>query len=137
MPGSTTIKASANIAILWGTANAVSGANANVAPSGMLLETLSITPKNAEPIDIEGGAGFTAIQVGITDGFNAKASGVYDSNKVMPAEGANIVLVVPKTDGVNVGTVNVNCTFWSWGITRSRKKETMVELTFSYRPDMN
>lgn len=137
MPGTPTIKASANIAIVWGSSNAAAGANANVLPSGMLLETLSITPKNADPIDIEGGAGFTAIQVGIRDGFNAKASGVYDSNKILPAEGANIVLVVPKTDGANAGTENVNCTFWSWAFTKSRKKEKIIELNFTHRPDIN
>lgn len=137
MPASPTIKASGNIAIVWGSANAVSGANANVLPSGMILETLTIIPKNGDPIDIEGGAGFSAILVGLTDGFNAKATGIYDSNKIMPAEGANITMVVPKTDGANAGTTNVNCTFWSWGTTRSRKKEQMIELNFTYRPDIN
>ncbi len=134
---SPTIKASANIAIAWGTANTASGNNGNVLPSGMILETLQVTPKNADPIDIEDGNGFTAIQVGLKDGFNAKASGVYDANKIMPAEGDTIVLVVPKSDGANTGTQNVNCTFWSWGLTRSRKKEKMVELNFTHRPQMN
>lgn len=131
------IKPSANIAIVWGSANAAAGANANVMPSGLILETLTITPKNADPIDIEGGVGFTAIQVGIKDGFNAKATGVYDSNKIMPAEGANITLVVPKSDGATAGTENVNCTFWSWGFTKSRKKEQTIELNFTHRPDIN
>jgi hypothetical protein len=137
MPSTPTIKASSNIAIAWGSANAVSGANANVMPSGMLLETLQITPKNGDPTDIEDGNGFTAIQVGITDGFNAKATGVYDANKIMPAEGANITLVVPKSDGTNAGTTNVNCTFWSWGFARGRKSEKKVELSFTYRPLIN
>ncbi len=135
--GTPTIKPSANIAIVWGTQNAVSGNNANVAPSGMILETLTVTPKNADPIDIEGGAGFSAILVGIKDGFNAKATGVYDSNKIMPAEGDNITVIIPKSDGANAGTGNVNCTFWSWGFTKSRKKEQMIDLNFTYRPDIN
>lgn len=132
-----TIKPSANIAIVWGTGNAAAGANANVAPSGMILETLTITPKNADPVDIEGGAGFTAIQVGIKDGFGARASAVYDSNKIMPAEGDTITMVVPKSDGANAGTQNVNCTFWSWGFVKSRKKEQMIDLNFTHRPDIN
>lgn len=133
---SPTIKASGNIAIVWGADNAANG-GANILPTGMILETLTVTPKNADPIDIEGNAGFAAVQIGIKDGFNAKASGVYDSNKGLPAEGDNIVLVIPKADGANVGTQNVNCTFWSWGFTRSRKKEQMVELNFTHRPDIN
>lgn len=133
---SPTIKASANIAIVWGTDNAANS-GANILPTGMILETLTITPKNSDPIDIEGNAGFTAIQVGLKDGFNAKASGVWDGNKGLPAEGNNIVLVIPKSDGANVGTQNVNCTFWSWGFTRARKKEQLVELNFTHRPDIN
>ena len=85
----------------------------------------------------EGGAAAAAVQVGLKDGFNAKASGVWDGNKGLPAEGGNIVLVIPKSDGTNVGTQNVNCTFWSWGFTRARKKEQLVELNFTHRPDIN
>lgn len=132
-----TIKASANISIVWGTANAAAGANANCAPSGMILETLSITPKNGDPIDIEGGEGFTAIQVGLKDGFNARATAVYDANKIMPGEGNTVTIVVPKSDGANTGTTNVNCTFWSYSFSRSRKKESMVELVLTNRPDLN
>jgi hypothetical protein len=130
------IKPSGNIAIIWGTVNAAN-AGANVMPTGLILESLSITPKNGDPIDIEGGAGFTAIQVGIKDGFSAKATGVYDSNKAMPAEGDAVTLIGPKQDGANAGNANYNCTFWSWGLTKARKKETMVELNFTYRPDIN
>lgn len=131
---SPTIKPSANIAIVWGTANSISSPSG---VSGLILETLSITPKNGDPIDIEGGAGFAAIQIGIKDGFNAKATAVYDSNKALPAEGDNITAVIPKSDGNNTGTQNVNCTFWSWGMGKARKKEATVDLTFTYRPDIN
>lgn len=137
MAGSPTIKPSANIAIVWGTINAAAGANANLMPSGLILETLSITPKNGEPIDIEGGAGFAAIQVGIKDGFNARATAVYDGNKALPNEGDNIICVVPKQDGANVGTKNVNCTFWSWAFTKRRKTEKKIDLYFTHRPDIN
>ena len=130
---SPTIKPSANIAIVWGTANSINSPNG---VSGLILETLSITPKNGDPIDIEGGAGFAAIQVGIKDGFNAKATAVYDSNKALPAEGDSIVVVIPKSDGANTGTQNVNCTFWSWGMGKARKKEATVVLNFTYTTEI-
>jgi hypothetical protein len=130
-----TIKASANLAIVWGTANSANAGN-GVLPTGAIIETLTVTPKNGDPIDIEDGDGYAAAQAMINDGFNAKASVVYDANKAMPTEGQNIVLVVPRTDG-NSGTRNVNCTFWSWGFTKSRKKEKMVELNFTHRPGIN
>lgn len=125
-----TTKPSANIAILWGTDNGMN------TPSGAIIETLNITPKNAEPIDIEGNLGFSAVMVGIRDGFSAKATCLYDSNKAYPTEGANITLVGPLQNGA-AGTANYNCTFWSWGFTRGRKKEATIELTFTHRPDIN
>lgn len=134
MANNPTIKASGNIAIVWGTTNAANGGNNSI--FGMLIETLTITPKNGDPIDIENGDGFAAIQVGLKDGFNAKATGVYDTTKIMPAEGQNITFVGPKQDG-NSGTANYNCTFWSWGLSKSRKKETMVDVNFTYRPVIN
>jgi hypothetical protein len=130
MAGSPTIVPSGNIAIVWGTVNA------GGAPSGSIIETLSITPKDGDPIDIEGGAGFSKIQVGLWDGFGARATAVFDSNLAYPAKGSNVTLVGPKMNG-NAGTANYNCTFWSWGFTRSRKKEKMIELNFTYRPDIN
>jgi hypothetical protein len=123
------IKASGNIAIVWGTPSALGNM------SGIVLETLSITPKNGTPIDIEDGAGLAAIQVMLNDGFDAKATVVYDSNKALPAVKEAIILVAPNTGAS--GTANYNCTFWSWGFTRSRKKEAMVELTFTRRPNID
>jgi hypothetical protein len=132
-----TIKPSANISILWGTKNAANGPNANAAPSGMLLETLSFTPKHGEPVDIEDGDGIAAIQVHPGyDGGAFRATGVYDQNKAMPVEGDNITVVMPKRDG-NINTTNVNCSFWSWSFTRTRKKEATVELIFTHRPSIN
>jgi hypothetical protein len=133
--GTPTIKAADNIAIVWGTENAANFGTNMV--GGTMLETLSITPKNGEPVDIEGGAGFAKIQVLVKDGFNARATAVYDSNKAIPAAGANVTLVGPKDDGVNTGTQNYNCTFWTWGFTKSRKKEKLIELFFTHRPDIN
>lgn len=132
----STIKASPNISIVWGSTNAALHSNANFLPRGTLIETLTITPKNGEPVDIEDGEGFAAIQVGCKDGWNAKATAVYDANKVMPNEGDNITVVAPLQNNT-AGTTNVNATFWSWGFTRSRKKEAMIELNFTHRPNIN
>ncbi len=123
-------KPSASIAILWGSDNAMN------APTGAIIETLTITPKNAAPIDIEGNLGFSAVLVGLNDGFDAKATCLFDSNKAYPQMGDNVTLVGCRTNGTS-GTNNFNCTFWSWGWTRSRKKETMIELSFTHRPDIN
>jgi len=129
--GSATIKPSANIAIVWGTVNAV-----NAGMNGLLIETLQLTPKNGAPIDIESGAGFAAVQVGLKDGFDGRATAAYDSNIALLAEGANIAVVGPKSDG-NAGTTNINCTFWSWSFTRGKKKESTIEIVFTHRPDIN
>lgn len=128
--GTPTIKAKGNLSIIWGLTNA-----ANL--TGIELETLKITPKNKEPIDVEGSAGFSAILVGLKDGFNATASAIYDNNTALPAEGATISLVVPKNDGANAGTQNVNCTFWSWDWSRDKKNPAKIELLFTHRPDIN
>jgi hypothetical protein len=128
-----TIKPSGNIAIVWGSGGANGGANSI---TGSICETLTMTPKNAAPIDIENDEGFTAIQVMLRDGFDAKATYVYDSNRSIPAEGANITLVGPKQDG-NAGTTNFNCTFWSFGFSRNKKKEKTVEISFTHRPLIN
>jgi hypothetical protein len=130
-----TIKASGNIAIVWGTIGGLNAANNQHMPAGMIVETLTVTPKNADPIDIEDGDGFAALQVGCKDGWNGKATAVYDANKVLPAEGSTIVVVVPNQG--NAGTTNANATFWSWGFTKSRKKEKMIELSFTNRPLIN
>lgn len=117
----------------WGTDNAVTGNNVL---TGSLFEGLTITPKDGMPIDIEGPKGYTALQVGLVDGFDGKATAVFDANKAYPAKGADVVVLVPNISGGN-GTQNVNCTFWSWGFTRTKKKEAMIELNFTYRPDIN
>jgi len=128
--GSPTIKPSGNIAILWGTDNAMN------APSGALIDTLQLTPKNGSPIEIEGNRGFSAIQVGLQDGFDARVACVYDSNKAYPKQGDAVTLVGPNLDG-NIGTHNYNCTMWSWQFGRTKKGQATIELTLTYRPDIN
>jgi hypothetical protein len=129
----TTTKASGNISIIWGTAN---GINSPSGLAGMILESLTFTPKNADAIDIENGDGLAAIQVFVEDGGDFKATGLYDSNRALPAAGANVVIVLPKSDG-NAGTSNVNATFWSYGFSRGRKKEATVELNLTRRPTID
>jgi hypothetical protein len=122
------IKASGNIAIVWGTKN---GSNL-----GLIVETLTVTPKNGKPVDIEDGDGFTVVQAMLDDGFDATASCVYDSNKALPNVGAAVTVVVPKVDG-NVGQRNLNVTYWSHSVSAAKKKERMVDLAFTYRPELN
>lgn len=126
-----TTKTSDNIAIVWGSSNAV-----NTGLKGTLIDSMSLTPKNGAPVDIETGEGLSAIQVLIGDGFDGRAKATYDSNIAALSAGANIVVVAPKTDG-NAGTANLNATFWSWSYTRSKKNPAEIEIVFTNRPGMN
>jgi len=133
---SPTIKAISNLAILWGATNAASGPNSNTLPSGALIETIEITPKNGDPIEINDGDGFVAVQVFLDDGFDARISCVADSNKGLPKPGDAVVIVAPKLDG-NAGTTNYNCTFWSATISRERGRDARVTMRVSRRPNIN
>lgn len=133
--GTPTIKAGANIAIVFGVKNGIN-IGANVI-NGLLLESLTLTPKNGAPIDIEDADGFSAALVGLKDGWDGKATAIYDSAKQMPEEGATATVVAPNTAANGVNTANLNCTFWSWGFTRTKKKEAVIELTFTNRPGIN
>jgi hypothetical protein len=121
-----------NIAIVWSTANGAAG-SANALPTGAVIETISVTPKNAEPLDINGSDGFSAILVGLDDGFNARVTFVYDANRPLPAFGDPVTLVVPRRDGNN-GTANINCIAWGHSFNRSRNDVAKVELNITYRP---
>lgn len=127
-----TIKVQGNIAIVWGTKNAINAPNGL---AGLVLDSLQLTPKNGEPVDIEDGDGLTIIQALAADGFNGKATAVYDANKALPAAGDNIQVLAPKGDG-NAGTTVLNATFWSWSFSRSKKNPATVELSFTQRPGM-
>jgi hypothetical protein len=132
--GSPTIKASNNISIIWGTTNAALG-NSNVM-NGALIDTLSVTPKNGEPIDIEGNQGFSAVLVGLDDGFSGRAACVFDSNVIYPAYGATVYVVGPRVDGTK-GTANYNCNAWGFGFSRNKKGQKTIEITVTHRPDIN
>lgn len=134
-------------AIVWGTANTLNSAAAN-GVGGSIIDSLQITPKNAEPIEIEGNDGTTSVEVILTDGFNAKASLVYDSSKVYPVEGANCTLALTYAASGLFGVSSGNQSVYSNGTTTytclvvsvspayAKKKEMMVDVALTYRPNV-
>ena len=70
----------------WGTSNGLG------TPAGAIVQSLRLTPKNGSPIDIEDNDGIAANLVLLRDGFNAKATVMYDAAKTWPVEGANVAL---------------------------------------------
>ena len=135
-----TLKVKGTISVLWGTKDGAligDGADATKAPNGMILESLSVTPKDGEPTEIGDGDGATVIQAKLENGSDAKGTAVYDRTKILPVAGTSVNIVVPYDDGVNAGTVVKQYTFWHWSFTRSRKKESTIELFFTHRPEIN
>ena len=115
---------------LWGTDSKVG------TPSGAIVEKLTITPKNKDPIEVEDNNGFAAILVLLLDGFNAEATMVYDTAKTWPAEGDTIVLTVPKT-GAAGGTEDFNCLLCSISKDMTRKDHAKITFTMVYRPGVD
>ena len=114
--------------IIWGTDGRLNGV------SGAIVESLQITPKNSAPIEIEDNAGFTAVEVVLADGFNAKASCVFDTAKTWPLEGANTVLTLPNMAG-GASNVAYTCLVGSLPeLALGRKKEGMITFNLTYRP---
>ena len=113
--------------IVWGTNNSLGS------PAGAIVESISITPKNGEPIaDIENNDGASATLVLLKDGFSAKVTTVYDSNKAWPDWGDNV--------GLNLPTPNSNASTMFFCIcvddvpALARKKEATMEISLVYRP---
>jgi len=146
--GNVNIKGSP--AIVWGTGNVMNSATAN-AFAGAVVESLSITPKNAEPIEIEGNDGTACNEIILLDGFNAKANVLYDSSKVWPIEGANATLALPYSAGANtalfgagtgngvtiangVATYTVLVASVAPGL--KRKGEATLDISLTYRPNV-
>jgi hypothetical protein len=120
--------------IVWGTGT---GNNASLgAPSGAIVESISVTPKNAEPVaDIENNDGASVVEVLLVDGFDAKATCVYDDAKAWPVEGANCVLKLNVgTGNANAGQTAYTCLVVSQAPAVARRKEAMIELNLRYRP---
>ncbi len=132
-------------AIVWGT-----GGVANI-PNGAVVESLSLTPKNGEPIEIEDGFGLGINQVILRDGFNAKMTVMYDASKTFPVEGANAALTIPYA-GANANSIpfgeSNGANYAANAVTYvclvaappqptfSKKKELMIEFNLTYRPQI-
>ena len=131
--------------IVWGAGSILA------APAGAIVDSLQLTPKNAEPIEIEDSDGLCAFEVLLRDGFNGKASVLYDATKVWPVEGANVGLAVPYNTNANTalfgeGSANAGTAVTANGVTTytclvasvspayKKKGEAMVDLSLTYRP---
>jgi hypothetical protein len=131
--------------ITWGTSNTLG------IPAGAIVESVRFTPKNGSPIEIEDNNGIAANLVLLRDGFNAKVSCLYDGSKSWPVEGANVALTAaingasansyPFGEGNAAscanGVVTYYCTLTGVEPSYHRKKEEMIELNLSYRPNVS
>ncbi|MDE2105495.1 MAG: hypothetical protein KGL39_50175 [Patescibacteria group bacterium] len=136
--------------IVWGTAGVLGGS----IPAGSIVQSIRLTPKNAAPIEIEDNDGITAFQILLRDGFNAKASVLYDASKSYPVEGANATLALnwngalanavpfgePGTNGGTATVANGVATYTTLIVGVSpgfeKKKEMMVDIDLTYRPNV-
>jgi hypothetical protein len=133
--------------IVWGTSNVLN------APAGAIVESISLTPKNGEPVEIDDNDGITAVEVILRDGFNGKISVMYDANKAWPIEGANASLAIPfngaNTNTIPFGESSVNGATYAngvvtytvliasvGGVNYAKKKEGVVEFNVTYRPNV-
>jgi len=113
--------------LIWGTQNGFGTI------TGAIIESISADAKNQEPIEIEDGQGFAAVQVLLDDGFNAKVTMVYDTSKTWPAVGDTVALNLPKY-GAAGGTQSYACLVGSFSTSQERKKETTITVNLTYRP---
>ena len=129
--------------IVWGAGGILA------APAGAIVDSLQLTPKNGEPIEIEDSDGITAVEVILRDGFNGKASILYDQAKTWPIEGANVALAVPYNCAANSvpfgesnsavvanGVVTYTCLVASISPAYKKKGEAMIDLNVTYRPNV-
>ncbi len=137
-------------ALSWGTGGTISDANAANGLAGAVVDSLQITPKNSEPIDIEGNNGITTNLVLLVDGFNAKITTMFDSTKVYPVEGANANITIGYSganttnipfgagNGANYNANTVTYTVLVASISPAYKKkgEYMIDFNLVYRPNV-
>ena len=130
--------------IVWGTGGILA------APAGAIVDSLQLTPKNGEPIEIEDGDGIAAVEVLLRDGFNGKVAVMYDQAKTWPVEGANVAMAIPfnganansvpfgEGNGATVanGVVTYVCLVASVSPSYKKKGEAMVDLSVTYRPNV-
>ena len=111
--------------IVWGTQSKLGG------PTGAIVESIDITPKNANPIqEIENGDGAAVANVMLDDGFDAKISCVYDSAKSWPATNTTVTVTIPGMSGSPYTTFVTGTP----QVTMGRKKEAMISFNLRYRP---
>ena len=135
--------------IVWGTGSVLGGPNGL---AGAVVDSIQLTPKNAEPIEIEGNDGTAANLVVLLDGFNAKASVMYDASKTYPLEGANATITIPyggaTGNAVPFGAGSANQGSAANGVATytvlvasgspafKKKGELMVDFNLVYRPNV-
>lgn len=108
--------------IRWGTGGVATGLTTAVVTRG------SFTPKNAGPIDIEDGDGFSKALVLLDDGFDARIECLFDSAITWPTIGATVALKRPRD------AAPINCLLASIEETTERKKEATISMSIHYRP---
>ena len=106
-------------------------------PSGSIVESITLTPKNGKPIEIDDNDGFAATLVVLQDGFDAEVTCLYDTSKVYPKDGDAVNLTVPTITGAATQTAYAcTCTgFPGWTVTR--KKEAVIKFHLTYRPGVS
>ena len=118
--------------IVWGTEGQLGS------PSGAIVESVSITPKNATGLgEIENGDGAAVSDVLLDDGFDAKVTCLYDKAKTWPGTGGAVTLTIPTPTGAG-GTTPYACYCTGWPtIHTARKKEATIDLALRYRPGIS
>ena len=113
--------------IVWGTGTGLA--------MGSAFTTMICVDFEPEPnVDlptVENCDGFTASRIPIRDGFNSKASFVYDSALTWPADDAEVLVKWPLYPNGLYHTVMKRT------LKRSRKKETMIDYELQNRPGIN
>lgn len=139
------LKITGNGTIVWGGGGILS------APAGAIVESLQLTPKNGEPIEIEDNTGLALVEVLLRDGFDAKISCLYDNAKAWPVEGANAALAIPFNGAaanavpfgegnaatVANGVVTYTCLVCSVSPAYAKKKEALIDINLRYRPQIS
>ena len=108
-------------------------------PSGAIIESGKITPKNGEPIEIEDGQGFAAVEVFLDDGFNATVAFLYDQAKAWPNVAQKVTLTLPAWNNTaNANTITYNCFVAATPeLDLARKKEGTITYQIRYRPGLD
>lgn len=125
MPSSATKKGITTIK--WGTDAVLTEA----AYTAAIVARMTATPKNGDPIEIEGNQGFAAALVILNDGFNATMEVLYDSAIEWPAEGDTVEIQRPLDEAP------IACLLTSIEQVTERKKEATLTLKLLYRPDVS